>query len=109
MALPFLPAERIQPAFRFLRQLQTAPLQRLVDYVETNWIHNTIFFDGAVPTLYIIVGPCRLVVYRPGLDGPDGVVDPVGFNVVYQTLKWCCLQLSESVQALDIAYWLLHV
>ena len=36
MALPFLPAERIQPAFRFLRQLQTAPLQRLVDYVETN-------------------------------------------------------------------------
>ena len=43
MALPFLPAERIQPAFRFLRQLQTAPLQRLVDYVETNWIHNTIW------------------------------------------------------------------
>jgi len=43
MALPFLPAEHIQPAFRCLRQLQTAPLQRLVDYVETNWIHNTIW------------------------------------------------------------------
>ena len=43
MALPFLPAEHIQPAFRCLRQLQTAPLQCLVDYVETNWIHNTIW------------------------------------------------------------------
>jgi hypothetical protein len=37
-----------------------------------------------------------VVVYRPVLDGPDGVVDPVGFNVVYQTLKWCCLKLSEK-------------
>jgi hypothetical protein len=55
-----------------------------------------LFVDATVPTLYIIVGPGRLVVYGPGLDGPDGVVDPVGFNVVYQTLKWCCLQLSET-------------
>jgi hypothetical protein len=43
MALHFLPAEHIQPALRCLRQLQTAPLQRLVDYVETNWTHNTIW------------------------------------------------------------------
>jgi hypothetical protein len=55
-----------------------------------------LFVDAPVPTLYIIVGPCRLVVNRPGRDGSDGVVDPVGFNVVYQTLKWCCLQLSEK-------------
>ncbi|CAG2230893.1 unnamed protein product [Mytilus edulis] len=34
MALPFLPADHIRPAFRRLKDLQTDPLQRLVKYVE---------------------------------------------------------------------------
>ncbi|VDI72233.1 Hypothetical predicted protein [Mytilus galloprovincialis] len=43
MALPFLPADHIRPAFRRLKDLQTDPLQRLVTYVEDTWIKSTVW------------------------------------------------------------------
>ncbi|KAK3102116.1 hypothetical protein FSP39_008907 [Pinctada imbricata] len=44
MALPFLPATHIQPAFDQLKtRTDTTPLNALVDYIDRQWITNPIF------------------------------------------------------------------
>ena len=44
MALPLLPAEYIRPQFDKLRNSSLPPaLERLVNYIEQQWINNSVF------------------------------------------------------------------
>eukprot|EP00794_Sanderia_malayensis_P015371 gene15371-biopygen12796 len=43
MALPFLPAEHIAPAFEQLKKRATTPLADLVQYVEQTWIQGSVW------------------------------------------------------------------
>ena len=44
MALPYLPAEHIDPAFHKLAEKATTEkLRELCDYIETTWLHSSIW------------------------------------------------------------------
>ena len=44
MALPFLPARQVQQTFDHLKtKANTEQLQRLVDYIDRQWFHHSVF------------------------------------------------------------------
>ena len=74
MALPFLPAEHISPAFELLKeQATTEKLKELVDYIDNTWIKSTVWpmeswsvFQQSVRTNNDVEGYHRRINSRSG-------------------------------------------
>lgn len=56
MALPFLPAEHIAPAFNKLKDMETEPVTALVEYINNTWIRSTVW---PIETWTVYMQPTR--------------------------------------------------